>query len=196
VALRDPARLVPATMTAKIALLAYLAAVVLGTMVHDIRLLALALLLVLALAGRQWLRILRKACLAVLVFNLVVTASYAVIAGMQGSFSLEYVALVNLRVLLLICLSFLFAARVNPFQALAFSESLTFLFTLSYGQAMSFRRVLLDFRLAFKSRCIERPGLRDRYRHSARVGAHLLDKSMHNATEITRVMRSRGFFDA
>jgi cobalt/nickel transport system permease protein len=183
-------------VTARIALLGYLCAVVLGTAVHDIRFLAAGLVLVLVLAGRQWLRILRKAAVAILLFNAVVTASYAVIAGMRGTFSPEYVALVNLRVLFLTCLSFLFAARVNPFQALAFSESLSYLFTLAYGQAMSFRRVLVDFRLAFRSRCIERPGLRDRYRHSARVGAHLLDKSMHNATEITRVMRSRGFFDA
>jgi cobalt/nickel transport system permease protein len=182
-------------MKARVALFAYLAAVLLGTMVHDPRWLGLALLLVLALAGRQWLRILRKAGLAILVFNAVVTASYAVLAGLQGTFSLQYVVLINLRVLFLTCLTFVFAARVNIFEALAFSGGLTYLFTLSYSQAMSFRQVLVNFRLAFKSRCIERPSLRDRYRHSVGVGAHLLDKSLHNATEITHVMRSRGFFD-
>ena len=97
-------------MTSRIALLAYLCAVVLGTTVHDIRFLAAGLLLVLVLAGRQWLRILRRAAVAILLFNAVVTASYAVIAGMRGTFSPEYVALVNLRVLFLTCLSFLFAA--------------------------------------------------------------------------------------
>jgi cobalt/nickel transport system permease protein len=183
-------------MTSRIALLAYLCAVIVGTTVHDIGFLAAGLGLVLVLAGRQWLRILRKAAVAILLFNAVVMASYAVIAGMRGTFSPEYVVLVNLRVLFLTCLSFLFAARVNPFQALAFSPSLSYLFTLAYGQAMSFRRVLVDFRLAFRSRCIEWPGLRDRYRHGAAMATHLLDKSMHNATEITRVMRSRGFFDA
>lgn len=188
--------MVLAIVRARMALLGYLFAVVLGTSVHDIRFLAAGLGLVLILAGRHWLRILRRAAVAILVFNAVVTVSYAVIAGVRGTFSPEYVALVNLRVLFLTSLTFLFAARVNPFRALSFSESLTYLFTLAYGQAMAFGQVLADFRLAFKSRCIERPRLRDRYRHAAGMAAHLLDKSMNNATEITRVMRSRGFFDA
>jgi cobalt/nickel transport system permease protein len=183
-------------MRVRLALIGYLAGLVVGTSVHQPGLLAAGLALVLVLAGRQWLRILRRAILAVLAFNGVVTASYATLAGLQGNFSLEYVVLVNLRVLLLTTLTFLFVARVNPFRALDFSRSLTFLFTLAYSQAMAFRRVLSDFRLAFQSRCIERAALRDRYRHGAGVGAHLLDKSLHHATEITQVMRSRGFFDA
>jgi hypothetical protein len=165
-------------------------------MVHDLRWLSLALLVVLTLAGRRWLRILRRAGLAILAFNAIITASYALLAGLKGSFSLDYVLLINLRVLFLTCLTFLFAARVNLFEALAFSGGLTYLFILAYSQAMAFRQVLVNFRLAFKSRCIERPALRDRYRHSAGIGAHLLEKSLNNATEITHVMRSRGFFDA
>jgi cobalt/nickel transport system permease protein len=182
-------------MRAKVALLVYLVAIVLATTVHQIISLALGLGLVLALAGRDWLRILRRACVAILLFNLVVTLSYAAIAGLQGTFSLEFVVLVNLRVLLLTCLTFLFVSRVNPFEALAFSRSLTFLFTLAYSQSMAFKQALEDFRLAFKSRRIEQVNLRDRYRHGASVGVHFLDKSLHRATEITQVMRSRGFFD-
>jgi hypothetical protein len=159
-------------MRARVALLAYLAAIVLATAVHEIGLLALGLGVVLVLAGRQWLRILRRACIAILFFNLVVTLSYGVIAGLQGTFSLAFVVLVNLRVLLLTCLTFLFVSRVNPFEALAFSRSLTYLFTLAYSQSMAFK-----------------------YRHSASMGVHFLDKSLHRATEITQVMRSRGFFD-
>jgi len=180
---------------ARIALLGYVTAIVLGTTVHDIRFLGVGLGAVLALAGRQWLRIIRKACLAVVAFNATVSVSYAVIAGLGGTFSTNYVVLINLRVLFLTCLTFLFVARVNAFQALAFSRSLTHLFTLAYGQAATFRELLMNFHLAFKSRGIEHVRLRDRYRHSANIGVHLLDKSLHNATEITRVMRSRGFFD-
>ena len=182
-------------MRARIALLVYLGAIVLATTVHEIGLLALGLGLVLVLAGRQWLRILRRACIAILLFNLVVTLSYGVIAGLQGTFSLEFVVLINLRVLLLTCLTFLFASRVNPFEALAFSRSLTYLFTLAYSQSMAFKQAFENFRLAFKSRRIEQVALRDRYRHSATMGVHFLDKSLHQATEITQVMRSRGFFD-
>ena len=182
-------------MSARVALLTYLAAVVLATTVHEIGLLALGLGLVLALAGRQWLRILRRACIAILFFNLVVTVSYGVVAGLQGNFSPDFVLLVNLRVLLLTCLTFLFVSRVNPFEALAFSRSLTYLFTLAYSQSMAFKQSLENFRLAFRSRRIEQVSLRDRYRHSARMGVYFLDKSLHQATEITQVMRSRGFFD-
>lgn len=182
-------------MRARIALLAYLSAIVLGTVVHEIALLALGLGLVLVLAGRDWLRVLRRACIAILLFNVVVTLSYGVLAGLRGTFSFEFVVLVNLRVLLLTCLTFLFVSRVNPFEALAFSRTLTYLFTLAYSQSMAFKQALADFRLAFKSRSIEPVALRDRYRHSARMGVHFLDKSLHQATEITQVMRSRGFFD-
>ena len=182
-------------MRARIALLVYLAAIIVGTTVHEIGLLALGLALVFALAGRAWLRILRRACVAVVLFNVVVTVSYSVVAAIQGTFSLEFVVLVNLRVLLLTSLTFLFVSRVNPFEALAFSPSLTYLFTLAYSQSMAFKQALENFRLAFRSRRIEQVGLLDRYRHSARLGVHFLDKSLHQATEITQVMRSRGFFD-
>jgi hypothetical protein len=51
-------------MKARVALFAHLAAILLGTTVHDPRWLGLGLLLVLTLAGRQWLRILHRAGLA------------------------------------------------------------------------------------------------------------------------------------
>jgi len=183
-------------MTARSALLGYIAAVLLGTSIHRVGFLAAGLAVVLALAGRDWLRILRRACLAVLLFNSVVTIAYAVIAGLHSTFSLHYVALVNLRVLFLTSLTFLFTTRVNPFEALAFSRSLTYLLTLAYGQIMTLTRVLVDFRLAYKSRLIRPARVRDRYRHAATAGVLLLDKSLHSATEITHAMRSRGFFDA
>jgi cobalt/nickel transport system permease protein len=170
-------------------------AVVLGTSVHEPSLLAVALGTVLVLAGRQWVGVLRKACLAVLAFNAIVTVSYAAIAGLEGTFSLHYVVLINLRVLFLTCLTFLFVSRVNLFEALAFSRSLTYLFTLACGQAMTLTRVLANFRLALKSRSIDQPGLGDRYRQVATAGVLLLDKSLHDATEITHAMRSRGVFD-
>ncbi len=182
-------------MTARLALIAYLGAVVLGTTVHHLGFLAVALTLVLLAAGRRWFRILRRACVAVLLFNLVVTVSYVLLASFQGTFSMHYVALVNLRVLFLTSLTFLFTSRVNPFEALAFSRGLTYLLALAYGQVMTLTRVLSDFHMAYRSRSIRPAKLRERYRHAAGTGVLLLDKSMHTATEITHAMRSRGFFD-
>jgi len=180
---------------ARVALLLYAAAVVLGTTVHEPIVLALALGTVLALAGRQWARIARRAGLAVLVFNAIVTVSYAAVAGLQGSFSLHYVVLINLRVLFLTCLTFLLVARVNLFEALAFSRSLSYLFTLACSQAMTLAQVLMNFRLALRSRSIEAARLGDRYRQTASAGVLLLEKALHNTTEVTQALRSRGFFD-
>jgi len=180
---------------ARLALLGYAALIVLGTSVHRPGLLAVGLLTIFVLAGRQWARILRKAGLAILAFNAVVTVSYILIAGLQGTFAIEYVVLINLRVLFLTCLTFLFVARVNVFEALAFSRSLTYLFTLASSQTMTLTQVLTNFRLARKSRTIEPAALGDRYRQNAAAAVLLIDKSLHDATEITRAMRSRGFFD-
>jgi len=179
----------------RVALIGYLSAVVLATLVHDLLLLALGLLALLLLAGRQAWTILRRACLAVLLFNAAVTVAYVVLAELRGDFSLHYVALVNLRVLLLTSLSFFFVARVNPFEALSFSPALSYVLALAYGQIVTLRRVLSEFRLARTSRSLRPARLRDRYRQAASAGALLLDKSMHGATEITYAMRSRGFFD-
>lgn len=182
-------------MKSRIALLLYVAAVVLATAIHEPLLLAAALGIVLFVAGRQWARILRRAGLAVFAFNAVVTVSYAVVAGLQGTVSFHYLALVNLRVVFLTCLTFLFAARVNPFEALAFSRHLTYLCTLACSQAMTLAEVMTNFRLALRSRTIAPVALRDRYRHSASVGALLLEKSLHSSAEISCGLRSRGFFD-
>jgi len=182
-------------MRPRLALVAYLLALVLGTLVHDPRWLAAGLVVVLAIGGRQAPGVFRRALLAVIAFNGMITAAYVVLATWQGRFSLDYVILINLRVLLLTSLTFVFAVRVNVFEALAFSAGLTYVLTIAYGQIMTLRRVLEDFRMALRSRSIRSARLRDRYRQAAAAGVLLLDKSMHTATEITHAMRARGFFD-
>ncbi len=184
-----------AVTKARAALIAYLLALVAGTLVHDAAFLAVALVGVVAIGGRRAPAILRRAVLAVIAFNGVVTAAYVVLAKWQGTFSLDYVVLINLRVLLLTSLTFLFATRVNVFDALAFSPALTYVLAIAYGQIMTFQRVVEDFRLALRSRSIRPATLRQRYRQSAAVAGLLLDKSTHTAAEITHAMRARGFFD-
>lgn len=173
----------------------YLTAVVAVTTVHDPAALALALAAVLALAGRAGLRLLRRALLAVALFNGVVTATYVILATLEGRLSWHYVALVNLRVLLLATLTFLAVERIDPFRALAFSPSLTYLLTLAYSQSMVLRRSLEEFRLALRSRSPTPPGLRERYRHSAVTAGSLLQKALADAGETAQALRSRGFFD-
>ena len=177
------------------ALLGYLAAVIALTSVHDVRLLAAALVLTLAFAGRRALGLVRRVLLAVGPFCLVVSVSYAALTVPSGQFSGGYLALVNLRVAALTCLTFLFMERVNLARALGFSRGLLYVVNLATSQALTLRLVVEDYRLALKGRTLVRLGLRDRYRHSAASAARLLAKAMHRSGEIALAMRARGFFD-
>jgi|GEM_PF-334953 len=176
-------------------LFAYLAAVVAVTFIHEPWLLAALLVVVLAMSGAGRWRILRRAVLAVLTFNLTVSLGYSAVSLWQGGFSAAYLLLVNLRVLLLVYLGFWFVARVNLLEACRFSPSLSFVVTLAAGQIEAFSRALRDFRLAFVSRNAAAPALSARARHAAAQAGHLLDKSVCMAAETALAMRSRGCFD-
>lgn len=176
-------------------LFAYLAAVVAVTLLHEPWLLAVLLAGALAASGAARWRILRRAVLAGLTFNLAVSLGYAAVALWQGNFSAYYLLLVNLRVLLLVYLGFWFVVRVNLVEACRFSPTLSFVVTLSAGQIEAFSRALRDFRLAFVSRNAAAPALSARARHAAAQAGHLLDKSVCMAAETALAMRSRGCFD-
>lgn len=175
-------------------LVLYLATVVATTLVHDPLWLAAALCAVLLLAGRQAGELARRALRVILVFNLAVSLGYGLLAGLRGFSPWETLLLINLRVLVLALLSFLFIARVNLFRALDFSPTLIWLLALAYGQALGFRRVHADFRLALVSRSLARPRLMDRYRASAAAAAWFMDKAYAAARERAQALRARGFF--
>lgn len=174
----------------------YGAAVVGITLVHDPLGLALGLVALLLVAGREAPRLLQRCLRVILLFNLTVNLGYLLLAHLHGFSPWQTLLLINLRVLLLTLLTFLFIARVNLFRALSFSPGLTWLLTLAYSQAMSFRRTHTDFRLALLSRCLRPPRLIDRYRASAAAAAWFIDKGLAAARETTQALRARGFFDA
>jgi cobalt/nickel transport system permease protein len=176
-------------------LLAYLAAVVGTSLVHDWRALAAGLLLVLALAGPPRWRLLRRSLLAVLAFNLTVSAGLVAQWAWQDRPLAEPLARMNLRVLLLVLLGFWFVARVNLLQALACAPTLQFLATLAAGQAQVLARLVREHGLAFRSRTAGAGGLRARSRHGASVAGHLLDKAVANAQVSAMALRARGGLD-
>jgi cobalt/nickel transport system permease protein len=183
-------------LTARHWLLAYLAAVVAVTFIHAPAALAGLLALAVASAGTPCWQILRKALLAVLAFNLTVSAGYALIALWRGDFNADYLLLANLRVLLLVFLGFWFVRRVDVLAALSGWPTLTLIATLALSQIRTLERIVADFRLAFESRNIARPGIDARTRHAAAQGIALMDKSVASATESALAMRSRAAFDA
>lgn len=182
-------------MKARIWLAVYLAAVVGISFIHEPAWLALILAAVLVGAGPGRWRLLKRTALAVLMFNLTVSTGYALISIWQAGFSVDYLLLINLRVLLLVFLGFWFVSRVNILQAFSFSRTLCFIATLAVGQIGTFSRIVRDFRLAFASRNPSAPRLPDRVRHAASQATHLLDKSVCAATDTAMAMRSRGCFD-
>ncbi|MCU0933936.1 MAG: ABC transporter permease [Thiobacillaceae bacterium] len=172
----------------------YLAGILAATLVHDPVWLCAGLVLVLLLAGGDAWRLLRRALLAILAFNTLISLSYALMAWWQDISPWLTLARLNLRVLLLTSLTFLFIARANLFRALDFSKGLTYVLGLAYSQALTFRRAHEDFRLALASRSLRRPRLMDRYRASAAAASWFLEKSLHAATQSAQALRSRGFF--
>lgn len=182
-------------MNATASLAIYLGCVVALTFVHDPVWLAAALVAAVVLSGAQRLRLLKRASMSVLAFNLSVSIGYVVIALLQQRFSAEFFLLINLRVLLLVFLGFWFISRVDLLDAFGFSRTLSFVTVLAVGQVIAFNRIIQDFRLAFTSRNASGAGIRDRARHAAAQASCLLDKSVSGASETAMAMRSRGCFD-
>ena len=157
--------------------------------------LLLGIVVALLLAGRQAYAILRRALLATLMFTATVSATYAgYVWWHEATLPWQWLLTINLRVLLMALLTFLFIARVNLFLALGFSRRLSFLLVLAVSQSLGLRRTLADFRLALQSRGIRPTGLRDRYRAAAHAAAWLLDRALANAHESAQALQSRGLF--
>jgi cobalt/nickel transport system permease protein len=181
-------------MRDRLLLLGYAAAVIAATSVHDPRWLAGGLLLAAALAGRQAPAIAQRALRAVLFFGLAVSLGYVAGAFFGQAASIDYLILVNIRIYLLIFLTFTLSARIDFLRALNFSRALTYLVTLALSQIITFRRLFEDLRLAAESRRLRRRRLREGYLQSATAAVHLFDRAEHDAREIALAMRARGFF--
>jgi len=173
---------------------AYLAAVVAITLIHDVLWLGAGLLVAVLVSGRQAPALLRRTLLPILFFNLAVSLGYIAAGLLGGELRWGYLALMNLRVVLLTFLTFLMVSRVDLLRALGFSRTLTYLIVLALSQIMTFRRLHQEFRLAGESRRLRRPRLRDGYTQGAVVAVQFYDKAEQGAGEIALAMRSRGFF--
>lgn len=180
---------------AKLWLGLYLAAIVAITLIHEPSVLGGILCLAVAAAGGGRWKLLRRTFLAVISFNLTVSLGYLIVALWQGTFTPDYLLLVNLRVVLLVFLGFWFVSAVDVLAALAGWPLARLLATLAIGQIKTFERVLRDFRLAFESRNLTQPRLIDKARSAAAQTQTLLDKSITSASDAAMAMRSRGAFD-
>lgn len=182
-------------MSARSWLYLYAVALVMASFVHDPAVLAGGLAGALLFSGKKRWRLLKRTVLAILAFNLTVSAGYILVAHWQGNFHADYLLLVNLRVLLMVFLGFWFTSRINLLATLRGWATLELLATLAMSQIRLYTRIISDFRLAFISRNAAQPRLADQARNAAALGQTLLDKSLANSTEVALAMRSRGTFD-
>jgi len=154
----------------------------------------LGLLVVLAsFAGGQFLTISRKTILSILFFNLIISLSYAISSIIKGEKWVGYVLLINLRVFDATFFTFYFTKKINLFKALEFSRTLSFLLIIAYGQIINYKRIVQNFRQAFKSRNFKSLKNKEGYNFIKSVFFSLFQTSIHSSNEISLSMKSRCF---
>lgn len=181
---------------ARLWLFCYLLAVVIITFIHQPLALAATLIVALTAAGPMRWRLLRRAVLAMLLFNASVSLAYVLLAWWQAQPMFAVLLLINLRVLLLVFLGFWLVERVKLLDALVGWPVLSMVATLALGQIAVYRRLIDEFRSAFRSRNPLPPRPVTLLRHAGVQGGALLDKSLYGAEQAAQAMRSRGAFDA
>lgn len=180
---------------ARYCLLAYGLAVLAISFIHQPLWLALGLLTAVLAAGQARWSLLRRALLALLLFNASVSLAYALLAGWRGQPVWAPLLLINLRVLLLVFLGFWLVDRVRLLDALRGWPLLSMVTTLTLGQIAVYRCLLDDFRAAFRSRNPLPPRPVTVLRHAGAQGGALMEKALHGAEQAAQAMRSRGSFD-
>lgn len=173
----------------------YLLSVVGVTLIHSPLWLAILLFCAWIGSGPGRLGLLRRAVLAVLLVNTVISAGYLVAGWFMGSVHWPYLLLLNLRVLLLAWLTAWMMRDVDLARALEnFPVALRWLSVVRV-QIGVFQRLAGDYRDAFASRSTTPPTLVARYRSVACLCLAALDKAVYNAEAVTQAMRSRGALD-
>lgn len=178
----------------RLLLAGYLVTVVLGTLVHDSRLLGAAVVVVLLSAGTKLPPLAKRAALAALPFALAVSLGYVLMARRDLDLAVTVLVPLNLRVFLLTCLAFRVLPHVDLQKALGFSRTLRFVLILATSQVLTFRRLFVDFQMGLAARSPRRTGLLAALRHGAATSAWFLARAEHDATEITQALETRGYF--
>ncbi|WP_457644427.1 hypothetical protein [Persephonella sp.] len=181
-------------MIYRIILLVYLMSIVFFTTIQDYKIFFLIFPVLILISIITKPKLIKKAIFSVLPFNLVISVSYSAVSIIKNQLYIDYLILINLRVLSITLLTFLFFSNFNIFKMFNFSRSLTFILVLSYSQINIFKKYYEDFRLAFKSRTIAPPSKKDIYNFISSVLLYFANKSINGSKEITQAMKSRGFF--
>jgi cobalt/nickel transport system permease protein len=178
---------------AKTYFILYVGALIAISTIKSYEPLLIVLAALLLMSGKSVLVISRRSLILVAVFSLFITLSYSVTLYLQHQSFLHYFLTVNLRSFDMIFLTLLFTARVNIYEAVAFSKDLSFLLILSVSKIMSMQRAYADYTDALKSRTLKKPTRHQIYDYLGSAIAGFLDKNIRESKENFEAMKSRGF---
>ncbi|WP_297452703.1 hypothetical protein [Persephonella sp.] len=181
-------------MKDKLFFVLYLLGIIALTSVHNLWFFVVFLSFLFVFSGKDIFSILKKTAFSIILFNSIVSISYIIYSVLKNQEWFEYIILLNLRVFTITFMTFLFIQKINIFKALSFSKTLQFLVVLSYSQILIYKKSFNEFKLALKSRIIQKPERKDMYNFISRVSYFFLNKSINNSKEISQAMKSRGFF--
>ena len=181
-------------MKDKLFFVLYLLGIIALTSVHNLWFFVVFLSFLFVFSGKDIFSILKKTAFSIILFNSIVSISYIIYSVLKNQEWFEYIILLNLRVFTITFMTFLFIQKINIFKALSFSKTLQFLLVLSYSQILIYKKSFNEFKLALKSRTIQKPERKDMYNFISRVSYFFLNKSINNSKEISQAMKSRGFF--
>ena len=165
-------------MTPRIYLLLYIFATIIISAQSSVFLLLIVTLVLFAVAGKESLKLSKKAFLLVAIFTLSISLTYSALLYYQGGSFVEYFLMVNLRSFDLMFLTLLFSSRVNIFDAVSFSKDLSFLLVMSVSKIMTTQRVFIEYTMALKSRTLRKPTLTQSYEFLGSAIAGFLDRSI------------------
>lgn len=180
-------------MQAKFSFFLFIAALIALSTLKSVEPLLAALALLVVLAGRSAVSIARRSVVLVALFSMFITLSYSVTLYLQNQSFWHYFWTVNLRSFDMIFLTLLFTARVNIYEAVAFSKDLSFLLVLSVSKIMSMQRAYADYTDALKSRTLKKPSRSEIYGYLGSAISGFLDKNIREGKENFEAMKSRGF---
>ena len=180
-------------MQTKIYLLLYIGALVVISLQKSYEPLIFVFVALFLMSGKSAFVFARRALLLVAFFSFFITLSYSLMLYIQDQPFWNYFLTLNLRSLDMMYLTLLFTAKVNIYEAVAFSKELSFLLVLSVSKIMTMQRVFADYSDALRSRRLKKPSIGQIYEYLGSSIAGFLDRSIQESKENFEAMRSRGF---
>jgi cobalt/nickel transport system permease protein len=175
----------------KMMFVVYFIALMLVAFSNNIYFIGLLLLSALLLSGKLIFKLLKRTLLILFLVNFVISAFYVYLATVSHTLSDYSLIVFNLRSFTLLYFTFLMLHKVNVFTVFSFSRTLSFLLILSYSQILAFRQTFFEFSMAYKSKTIVKPTVRELHKFIANTMVFFIRSAISNSTEILLALKSR-----